>query len=318
MTDSSTRLYLGFDLGSTKTAVSVWGHEARGPSPRRLDREEWPTPPGGAQAALERMAAQGERLIAAHRLQGAGELAGIGVSGGGPVAPETGTILSIPNLAGWEDVPIARILSERFGVPAFLENDANACALAEWTYGAGRGARHLAFLTCSTGIGAGLVLDGRLYRGATSLAGEIGHVEIVPDGLPCGCGRRGCLEAYASGAGMAARLQRLREEDPSLPRSARHVVERARLGDEFSKAFLKETAGFLARGLATLIFCVNPEKIVLGTIAAAAGPFLIEPLRVALEERVWPALLHGLEVVPSGLWPDLGDYAALAVARRSR
>ena len=310
-----TDLYLGIDLGSTKTAASVWRHESPAAFPRRLARKEWPTPTDGPRPALDLMAREGRRLVDQVRAHEAGAIVAIGVSGGGPVDPEQGRILSIPNLEGWEDVPVARALSEQFSAPTFLENDANACALAEWKYGAGRGSQNLAFLTCSTGIGAGLILDGRLFRGASSLAGEVGHLEIVPGGLPCGCGRKGCLEAYASGAGMAARLQRLRTVDPSLPATAREVVDRARRGDEFSQTFLRETAGYLASGLAHLIFCINPQRIILGTIAASAGDFLLEPLRTALEGRVWPALLGGLEVVPSALWPDLGDYAAVAVAR---
>jgi glucokinase len=228
------------------------------------------------------------------------------VSGGGPLDPIAGTILSIPNLKGWVDVPLARLLSEALGAPARIENDANASALAEWLYGAGRGARNLAFLTCSTGIGAGLILDGRLYRGATFLAGEAGHQVIVPDGLPCGCGNRGCLEAYASGSGMARRLAALRASDPTLPSTARDVVERARSGHRFSLSFLEETAEYLAMGLANLIFCINPDRIVLGTIAVGAGELLLGPLR---------ASLRGLEIVPAALGADLGDRAALAVAR---
>lgn len=316
-TPRMSSLYLGIDLGSTKTAVSIWRRDSPAATPRRVDRKEWPTPTEGPRPALERIAYEGQCLAGEVLSRETGALVAIGISGGGPVDPKEGTILSIPNLEGWDDVPIARVLSERFAVPAFLENDANACALAEWTYGAGRGASHLAFLTCSTGIGAGLILEGRLFRGASSLAGEVGHLEIVPGGLPCGCGRRGCLEAYASGSGMAARLERLRERDPSLPVTAREVVERARRGDAFSLTFLRETADYLASGLAHLIFCINPQRIVLGTIAAGAGPYLLEPLRTSLQGRVWPSLLHGLEVVPSALWPDLGDYAALAVARPS-
>jgi glucokinase len=315
MTVPSTALYLGFDLGSTKTAASVWRLDSPAMSPHRLARTEWPTPAGGPRPSLDLMAREGQRLLDEVRARDGGEIAAVGISGGGPVDPQAGRILSIPNLKGWNDVPITRILGDRFSAPVLLENDANACALAEWQYGAGRGSQNLAFLTCSTGIGAGLIVDGRLIRGASSLAGEVGHLEIVPGGLLCGCGRQGCLEAYASGAGIAARLERLRADDPSLPRTAREVVERARRGDEFSRTFLRETAGYLASGLAHLIFCVNPERIILGTIAASAGEDLLEPLRAALRGRVWPALLSGLEVVPSALWPDLGDYAALAVAR---
>jgi glucokinase len=263
------------------------------------------------------MVEESRRLLEAalKEREGGAALKAIGISGGGPLDPETGTILSVPNLPGWLNIPITRILSERLGAPAFLENDANACAVAEWLYGAGKGSRHLCFLTCSTGIGAGLILDGRLFRGSRFLAGEAGHQVIIPDGLPCGCGKRGCLEAYASGAGMARRLAPLREKDPTLPATARDVVERAQRGDEFSAGFLRETADYLAMGLANVVFLLNPQRIVLGTIPASAGEWLFKPLRESLSRRLWPSLLEGLEVVPSALWPDLGDHAALAVAR---
>lgn len=306
--------WLGVDLGGTKIAVSLWEEEPAGSGARRLEASRWETLPDGPDANIERMVSEARRMLGSH-LGGRGRLAGVGVSGGGPLDPIQGTILSIPNLKGWVDVPLARLLSEALGAPARLENDANASALAEWLYGAGRGARNLAFLTCSTGIGAGLILDGRLYRGATFLAGEAGHQVIVPDGLPCGCGNRGCLEAYASGSGMARRLAALRASDPALPSTAREVVERARSGHRFSLSFLEETAEYLAMGLANLIFCINPDRIVLGTIAVGAGDLLLRPLRASLGRRVWPPLLRGLEVVPAALGAELGDRAALAVAR---
>jgi len=137
----------------------------------------------------------------------------------------------------------------------------------------------------------------------------------VPGGLECGCGKRGCLEAYASGAGMAKRLAVPRQKNASLPATAREAVELAKAGDSFSIAFLRETAEYLAMGLANLVFILNLDRIVLGTIPTGAGALIFDPLRESLERRLWPVLLEGLEVVPSALWPDLGDYAALAVAR---
>ena len=312
---TTSDLYLGIDLGGTKTAVSLWHLASRAEPPVRLDRKQWATLGGGPAPNIDRMVQEARRLLDQHRSRSGSKLVRIGVSGGGPVDPDEGRIVSIPNLAGWNDVAIVATLQDQFGVPAHLENDANACALAEWLYGAGRGARDLAFLTCSTGIGAGLILNRRLYRGGGNLAGELGHVEIVPGGLPCGCGRRGCLEAYASGTGIAARLALLRQANPSLPATAREVVERAGRGDDFSQTFLDETAGYLAAGLAPLIFCLNPQKIIFGTIVAAAGSRLLDPLWSRLQGRVWPSLLSGLELAPAGLWPDLGDYAALAVAQ---
>ena len=309
-----TAWYLGVDLGGTKMAVSLWAEEP-GKDPVRLGGTRWQSLDGGPAPNLDRMVGEAKRLLDDATRGGAGKLAAVGISGGGPLDPVKGVILSIPNLSGWIDVPVAAILSERLGAPARIENDANACAVAEWLYGAGRGARNLAFLTCSTGIGAGLVLDGSLYRGSGFLAGEVGHQVIVPDGLPCGCGNRGCLEAYACGAGMARRLEALRTADPGLPATAREVVERARGGDPFSRAFLGETAEYLALGLTNLVFMLNPDRIVLGTIAVGAGELLLGPLRGALARRVWPPLLRGLDVVPAALGAELGDRAALAVAR---
>ena len=307
--------YLGVDLGGTKTAVSLWT-EPPGRDMFRVERTSWATGENGPLPTIERITVEGAKMIATHESDGeAVRLAGIGISGGGPLDPEKGLIISVPNLPGWTEVPIARLLSERLGAPVRLENDANACAVAEWLHGAGRGARSLAFLTCSTGIGAGLVLDGKLYRGSRFLAGEAGHQVIVPDGLPCGCGNRGCLEAYASGAGIARRLADLRRADPGLPASARDVVERARGGDPFSRGFLRETAEYLAMGIANLVFILNPERIILGTIVVGAGALLLDPLRESLRRRVWPPLLEGLEVVPASLGADLGDWAAMVVAR---
>ncbi|HVR76444.1 MAG TPA: ROK family protein [Planctomycetota bacterium] len=318
--DPETRsFYLGVDLGGTKIAVSLWAEDAAR-HVTKVHAERWETLGGGPSPNIERICAAAARLTSMReapggRSRGKTRIESIGISGGGPLDPQAGVILSVPNLPGWVDVPIVSLLSERLGAPARLENDANACAVAEWLHGAGRGASHLAFLTCSTGMGAGLILDRKLYRGARFLAGEAGHQVIVPEGLPCGCGKRGCLEAYASGAGIARRLTPLREREPSLPGTARDVVDRAKAGDPFSLSFLRETAGYLAMGLANLIFTLNLERIVLGTIAAAAGPLLLDPLRESLAERLWPSLHEGLEVVPSALWPDLGDHAALSVAR---
>ncbi len=315
MSATKRKLYLGVDLGGTKIAVSLWADRGGAGGVEKLGVERWETFPGGPEPSVTRIVEVSTRLFVAAQSRGEGCVGAIGISGGGPLDPEAGVILSVPNLPGWVNVPIARILSDRLGAPARLENDANACAVAEWLHGAGHGARNLVFLTCSTGIGAGLILDGRLYRGSRFLAGEAGHQVIVPDGLACGCGKRGCLEAYASGAGMAKRLAALREKDPRLPATAREAVERARSGDPFSTGFLRGTAEYLAMGLANLVFVLNPDRIVLGTVPTAAGRLIFDPLRESLARRVWPVLLEGLEVVPSGLWPDLGDYAALAVAR---
>jgi glucokinase len=319
-----TRRYLAVDVGGTKTAISVWQENCQAAlehskglstaQPTRQGKRVWPTLTDGPEANVSRIAAEAGALLAELSL-GLTDLLSIGISGGGSVDAERGVFVTIPNLAGWDEFPIAPRLAEVFGVEAGVENDANACALAERAYGAGEGADNMAFLTFSTGLGAGLIVDGRLLRGAGNLAGEVGHATIVAGGLPCGCGRRGCLEAYASGAGMAARLATARVDDPTLPATARDVVERAHAGDTFAQEFLRETARYLAMGLSQLIFCLNPQRIVLGTIAVGAGDLLLDPLRAFVAESVWPSLGRNLQIVPARLGEDLGDYAALTVAR---
>ncbi len=303
---------VGVDLGGTKIAVSAWTPEGR-----RIDARRFATLPGGPDPNVERIAAIARDMLGGERPRA------IGVSGGGPLDPERGVIISIPNLPGWTDVPFAERLETALGAPAAIENDANACAIAEHRFGAGRGTKDMAFLTLSTGIGGGLILDGRIYRGHRFLAGEVGHQVIVPDGPPCGCGKRGCLEALASGTGIANRLRELRGAmatdalpEPDLPLDARQLVERARAGDVFSLGFLRETAGFLALGLSNLVFVLDPERIVLGTIAVAAGDLLLAPLRQEVDRLLWPAFRRDLSILPAQLGPDLGDYAAFAVAPR--
>lgn len=314
----SAKLYLGVDLGNTKTAISLWSATRQPDGFERLTRSEWATPAGGPEPTLERIAFEADILLRGVPVgDGASRLAAVGISGGGPVDPDAGVLLGMPKQTGWERCPLARRLAGAFGVPARIENDANACAVAEWLYGAGRGARNLVFLTCSTGIGAGLVLDGKLYRGASGLAGEVGLTVVESPGVEWSSGVNGCLEAYASGEGMARRLAAIRRSaaDPTIPTSAREVVERARLGDQFSLRFLSETAGYLARGLAPTLVLLDLERVILGTIVASAGDLILEPLRRALRPLVWNEHLERVELLASALWPHVGDYAAFCVAR---
>lgn len=288
---------LGVDIGGTKIGLSVWS-----PAGERLASERFPTDPSSADPNVRRVIERGRALL------GGLPPAAIGVSAGGPVDLETGTLLEPPNLRGWR-VPVRSLLGEAFGARVAVENDANAGAVAEWLFGAGRGVRDLAFLTMGTGVGAGLILEGRLVRGYRGLAGEVGHTAIVPDGRPCGCGKRGCLEAYTSGSGIAGRLS---EEWPGGPRTAKEVVDRARAGDDRARVFLDATADFLARGLANLVFIADLRRIVLGTIVVGAGALLLDPLRRRLADLLWPGFLRDLEVVPAALGADIGDYAAFA------
>ncbi len=313
-------MWVGFDIGGTKLAIAVGDAEGRIAARRRRPIAAR----GDPRADVDAMIADARALLAEAGVA-ADSLRGVGVAVPGPIDPVRGTVESPPNLAGWKSVPLADWFREAFDVPVHLENDANAAALAEWRFGAGQGARHLIYLTMSTGVGGGLVLDGRLYRGAGG-AGEVGHMPVEWDGELCGCGRRGCLEAYVGGRCWTARLQR---ETPDGSRVAalaggaarakpEHVVAAAREGDAFALAELDRWNDYLARGLVALAFVFDPDVFVLGTIAAAAGDELcLEPLRRRLVENVWPVIANHIEIRAASLGEDAPYLAGLSAALES-
>jgi glucokinase len=286
-------------------------------------RRRLPTPPGGADEALDRLVAEARTLLAeAGTLPS--QIEAVGVSAPGPLDPGAGLVLGPPNLPGWDRVPIVRRLEGVLGERVFLENDANAAALAEWWFGAARGFSDVAFLTMSTGVGAGLILGGRLHRGHQHGAGEVGHLAVEWSGEPCACGLRGCLEAYVGGAAWTRRLRRLAPPQGRVAGLAggadavrpEHVVQAARQGDGFALAELDRYVEYLARGIRNLVFTVAPQLVLLGTIPTAAGEELcLAPLRRRVAEQTWPRLAEGLRIEAAGLGDALADYAGLAVAR---
>jgi glucokinase len=312
---NSIPLWLGIDIGGTKVALAVGDERGELRAQRRLPAR-WTREP---ERDLDELAREARALCAEAGVT-LSTLRGVGVSVPGPFDAEQGLLLRPPNLPGWGEVPVRRLLGERLGLPVRLENDANAAALAEWRFGAGRGARHLVFLTMSTGVGGGLVLDGRLYTGHHAAAGEVGHAPVEWDGEPCACGGRGCLEAYVGGAAWTRRLARV---TPAASRVAalaggsaavrpEHVVAAAREGDAFALSELARYNAYLARGLTALVFVLAPEVIVLGTIPSAAGEALcIGPVREQVQARLWPVLARGLRITGSGLGPKLAGLAGI-------
>ena len=241
---------------------------------------------------------------------------------GGPLDEPSGLILSPPNLPGWDRIPIIQILKERFGGCAWLMNDANAGALAEWQFGAGMGLRNMVFLTAGTGMGAGLILDGRLYEGTSGNAGEVGHMRLADDG-PVGYGKRGSFEGFCSGGGIAQLAQRrAREMDGRVvfnpgqidDITARHVGLAAEDGDPTAQAILQEAGRWLGRALALIVDMLNPQRIVLGSLYVRCEKFLSPSMRAALEAEALPQSLRDCEIVPAGLGDRIGDHAAVAVA----
>jgi len=255
------------------------------------------------------------------------DIAAIGISCGGPLDSKKGIVMSPPNLPGWDNIPIVELLEKKYGVRTALQNDANACALAEWKYGAGRGYENVIFLTFGTGMGSGLILNGRLYAGTNDMAGEVGHIRLERTG-PVGYGKAGSFEGFCSGGGIAQLAQTKALEKLQMGEkvsfcesfeqlngiTAKSVAEAAFAGDEAAIEVYRICANYLGKALSVLIDILNPEVIVLGSIYGRAQA-LIEPemRKVILRECVSHS--HRVcQIVSAGLGESIGDYAALSVA----
>ncbi|AXC12701.1 transcriptional repressor/ROK family [Acidisarcina polymorpha] len=320
------RVFAGVDIGGTKTAV-VLSFEP----PRTVARLSFPTrPEQGPNMAVGKIIASLREALASQSITMA-QVAAIGVSCGGPLDPARGIIQCPPNLSTWKNVPICALLEEEFRVPCFLENDANAGALAEARFGAGRGSENLIFLTMGTGLGAGLILNGQLYRGASNAAGEIGHVRLTEDG-PVGFGKAGTVEGWASGGGMAQVAQMflnaavIRGESSLLldtsgqsPANvtALDVAEALRAGDSVAQAIVRATGERLGEAMAILVDLLNPECIVIGGLATRFGEVLLGPARDVVSREALRSSAAKCRIVSAGLGEQIGDVASLCVAVRA-
>ena len=257
-------------------------------------------------------------------------ISAIGVSCGGPLDTKTGVVYSPPNLPGWDALPLKARLESEFQIPTTVENDANASALAEYRFGAGRGYDALLYMTMSTGIGGGIVINGQVYHGANDSAGEVGHQILLPDGPRCGCGKRGCLEALCSGPAIARRAQAAIRKQLETGKTAttelltladgrietvksEHVLAAARTGDTLALQLLDETAYYMGWGIANLVNILNPDIVLLGTIAIAAGDLLLDPIRKTVAEFAMPRPAETVKIEPAQLGETLGDLAAIAL-----
>ncbi len=315
--------YLGIDIGGTKCAVLRGDETGRVLSKVRFDT----TTPQETLAAIYENA---EKLIAEGLAAGEPPVS-IGVSCGSPLDSRRGIIKEPPNLPGWVDIPITAELTRRTGLPATLCNDANACALAEWRFGAGKGTRNMIFLTFGTGMGAGLILDGRLYSGTTDDAGECGHMRLAADG-PVGYRKAGSFEGFCSGGGIAQLARNHAEKAIAcgvrpaycptlgdLPTvTAKSVAEAAYAGDPTALGVWDDCGTHLGHGLSILIDLFNPECIVLGSIFARSGDLLIPSMQKVLEAETLPPSLAACRILPAALTESVGDLAALTIAMENR
>ena len=291
---------IGYDIGGTKCAGSVGKVDD---SITLLGRYEVPTTknPLETLAALEE---QTRKWIDAYPVEA------IGVSCGGPLDSKKGQLYQVANLPGWDNFKIVEHLEQKFGKKTHLQNDANACAPVEWKFGAGKGTQNMVFITMGTGLGAGLILDGKLYSGTNDNAGEVGHIRLASDG-PVGFGKAGSFEGFCGGNGIA----RLAERMGGAPGvTTKELAKRAKSGDAFAKSVFEKSGEMLGRGLSVLIDVLNPERIVIGGIFMRSGELLIPAMERVLKEECISFSLGVCEIVPAALSENVGDFAAISCA----
>ena len=300
------KLKIGLDIGGTKCAISTG--ECEDGAIKILSREEFPTAGLSWHQVLDEFARRIEKFINSSTPP-LTTISSIGISCGGPLDSKRGVIMSPPNLPGWDDVPVVKFFEDRFHVPVAVQNDANACALAEYLYGSGRGVKNLVFMTFGTGLGAGIIIDGNLYSGTNDNAGEIGHIRLAPTG-PVGYNKAGSAEGFCSGAGIA-RLAKIRK---GLDITTKELFARVRAGDQDCTEVFRESAEKLATILAYMIDILNPDVIALGGVFMRNADLFMPIVDPMLEREALPLARKACRIVPAELGENIGDYAALAVA----
>lgn len=312
---------LGVDVGGTKCAV-IYGN-SDGSALRILDKDKFPTT--SMDDTIHNILVSIDSIMKKHALS-KDQIAAVGISCGGPLDSNKGIIMSPPNLPGWDNVPIVKIVEDAYGIKTGLQNDANACALAEWKYGSGRGVRNMVFMTFGTGLGAGLILDGKLYTGANDNAGELGHIRLSDYG-PVGYGKSGSFEGFCSGGGISQIAKMLILEKMQMGISvewctseeiewitARKVAEEAVKGDELALRIFDLSAEALGKGLSIVIDILNPEVIVIGGIYTRCQGLMEKRMLEIIRKEALPNSRRACKVLTSSLGEQIGDYAALSVA----
>lgn len=308
-------MLLGFDIGGTKCAVIT--AEIKNEAISIIRKEKLPT---DLTVSPEEMI---DRLMKiADEMTEDNAISSVGISCGGPLDSKNGIIISPPNLIGWENVNIVDIMKKHFGVPVYLQNDANACALAEWKFGAGVGSKNMVFLTFGTGLGAGLILDGKLYCGTNDNAGEAGHIRLENDGPEC-YGKPGSFEGFCSGAGISKLGKILADKavkggiTPSYASgeiTAKTIADAAEKGDKTAIEVYKLCGRELGKGLSLIIDLLNPEKIIIGSIFARSKNLIWDHAKEVIEREALSVSRSVCQIVPAALGENIGDYAAIGVA----
>ena len=321
--NSENGVIIGIDLGVNYILLLLADLKAKVLVRRRLTIE----PKSGEKRILERMFSAIDQLLLTSPPTPKGVL-GLGIGVPGLVEMEHGVLVFAPNL-GWKNVPLKEMLEERYKIPAYVDNEANMGAIGEKWFGAGQGVRHMVYLSVGVGVGAGIILNGDIYRGSTGYAGEIGHFTMLPDGPECGCGNRGCWEALASEGAILRRLGEAMERGDAIILEAtarekrRHgegecmaldvLIEACERGDEVSRSVLRETGKYLGIGIAGLVNTFNPEMVIVGNNIVRCGSWVFEEVRKELKARGLSRLLRGVEVIPAMLGLDACAIGGVSV-----
>jgi glucokinase len=305
-------IYIGIDIGGTKCTIIAGTKDLQ-----ILERVQFDTETlHGPDYTINKLIENAFQIL--HN-QADANLKSIGISCGGPLDSKNGIIKSPPNLPGWDEIHIVDIIKNKFNVPVYLQNDANACALAEWRLGAGRGTKNMVYLTFGTGLGAGLILDGRLYTGTNDLAGEVGHIRLSETG-PEGYGKNGSFESFCSGAGIARMVQDdFFDEHPdnhegNCDLTSKDLAGMALNGDKKAIELFHISGKYLGMGLSIIIDLINPQRIVIGSIYARNTNLFDEALMEVVEKEALKPAAEVCEIVPAALGDEVGDYASLIVA----
>jgi glucokinase len=323
---SRTRYIVGVDLGGTNIVCGAMPEDGS----REIAMRSQPTyAEQGQDIVVDRINLMIEDVIALTMAEtGAqrSDFLGVGIGAPGPLDRERGVVIVAPNL-GWRDYPLRDRVVEAVGLPATLDNDANCATVGEWWVGAAKGGRNVVGLTIGTGIGGGLILDGRLYHGSSDVAGEIGHTTIDSTGRRCKCGNYGCLEAYASGPAIAERAREALAGDfnSMLPGmvggnveriTAQTVYDAAKQGDAIAREVVRDTARFLGAGIANLLNVFNPDVVVVAGGVTQAGTTLFEPLRAEVRRRAFRPAVDACRIVPGSLPGSAGVVGAVATFKQ--
>ena len=320
MIENSEALILGIDLGGSKILSAVADSQGK-----MLSSDHSATPAAqGPEAVIQAMLDSADRALKQAGIT-ASALGAIGVGAPGISSPETGILFTSPHLPEWRDVPLRDIIQKKLGKKTFLTNDANAAAVGEFYFGAGRGTRNLIYITISTGIGGGIIIDGNLYTGSSGAAGEVGHMTIDVNGPLCNCGNRGCWETLASGTALAREAkQRIKEgvrtsildyADGDVEKVTAQVIHNAaEQGDNLARDLITWTGYYVGVGLANLINIFNPEIIVIGGGLSNIGDMLLEPAYKEAEERAFKQAYQKVRFARAELVQNSGVLGAAAYA----